>query len=199
MAGDVWAGVTEGYECIAALALVATLAQHWYGESVATEGSVMRWMRVVCAGVSVVALGCSSIGEGIANQVLEDQGVSVDLDGESVTVDTPDGSFTAGSGLPEGFPADFPLPEGAEVAGGVSGIDQYDVVVSFMVPGGVAQSADFYRVALPAAGYKIDNELSGTDRSNAVFEISGNGVSGQVILNPAVNATQLAVTLDLLQ
>lgn len=147
--------------------------------------------------VAALATGCSSVGEGIANQVLEDQGVQVDLDGESVTVEGPDGqTITAGAGIPEAFPDDFPLPDGAVASGGVTGADaQFDIVVSLQVPDtSVEEVADFYRQALPAAGYEITQDVSGG--SNSVLSIAGNGFTGDVVSNPAGDQVQLAITLD---
>lgn len=152
---------------------------------------------------ALLGAACSptDVVEGIANDALEDQGVSVDLDGDQVSIEGPDGqTITAGAGLPEDFPDDFPLPDDAEALGGVSGIDaQHDIVASFSVQQSVEDLTAFYATELPAAGYTVTEELSGPDRTNTVFTIEGNGHAGQVIINPAGPTSQLAVTLDIMQ
>ncbi|MGI9016363.1 MAG: hypothetical protein ACR2HR_04525 [Euzebya sp.] len=154
---------------------------------------------VVMLTLLLLATACGSVGDSIANQALEDQGITVD--GDTVTVENADGSVTsATSGLPADFPADFPLPEGAQVQGGVSGaFGATDVVASLVLPGDVATNTAYFSQALPDAGYTVVSEISGPDRTNTVYEIDGGGVTGQVVLNPQGSDTLLGITLDLKQ
>lgn len=156
----------------------------------------MRYLLIT--GVLLLAAACSpaEFAEDIANQALEDQGVSVDLDGDQITVEGPDGTVTAGGGLPEGFPADFPLPDGAEAIAGASGAGR-DITATFQVGGQSAADVQaFYTDALPAAGYTVASSTGGTDGS--VFSIEGNGWQGQVIVGNQVSAT-VTVSLDRLE
>lgn len=138
---------------------------------------------------------CGGITDGIANQVLDDEGVSIN--GESVTIENADGTTTtAGTGLPADWPTAFPLPEGHQVQGGVSEAGQYDIIASIVVPGSVADNTAAFADDLPGAGFTIRSNVSGPDRTTTMFEITGHGVVGQVVLNPQGEDSLLGVTLE---
>lgn len=145
----------------------------------------------------LLSAACSAEGliENVANQALEEEGISIDLDGDQITVDGPNGSVTAGQGLPADFPADFPLPDGADAQGGASGAGR-DVVASFNVDGSVADNVAFFESELPAAGYEI-TQSSGGD-TGRVISVTGNGWTGQVTITDAISTT-VAVALDRLE
>lgn len=71
---------------------------------------------------ALIATGCDSAndaaGEKIAEEVIKSQGgedVDIDVDGENVTIDTKDGSFSTSGELPKDWPADVKLPDGAKI------------------------------------------------------------------------------------
>lgn len=78
---------------------------------------------VLTSAAALALTGCSSavenVAEGAVERAIENElGESADvtIDEDSFSVDTEDGSITAGAGsVPEDFPSDVPLPEG-EVA-----------------------------------------------------------------------------------
>lgn len=115
---------------------------------------------------------------------------SVDVGDDGVTIEGPSGGeVNIGTGeYPEGWPSDFPVPDGASPAyslaagGGVS--------VWF----GTDQSADdvkaFYADALPDAGYTIESQADFSDESGSysVITTSGNGWSGGIYIGAGAAA-----------
>ncbi len=73
-------------------------------------------------------------------------------------------------------PAGFPIPPGAKVNGGTAGTSQSTVALT-----GVSDTAvtNFYRTALPAAGYTItsDNQIPGLATA---MGFRGHGVTGTI-------------------
>ena len=82
-------------------------------------GTALR--AAVVSGVTVLALaGCGNAVEGLAEGAVEraleneiGSSADVEVDEDGFTIDTDEGSISAGSGsVPEDFPADVPLPDG---------------------------------------------------------------------------------------
>lgn len=108
----------------------------------------------------------------------------VGQEGGGITIEGPTGGqIQIGQAeLPEGWPADFPLPEGAEPVYSMSA----DAGLSawFAAPQSTEDLKAFFTEALPGAGYGIDSTtgFSDPDGSYAVMSISGNGMQGAVYL-----------------
>lgn len=130
-------------------------------------------------GLAFVATAC---GGDKATIETPNGNVNVGDDG-GITVEGPSGNVNIGTGdYPEGWPSDFPIPDGASPA------------YSIGAGGGVSvwfatdQSADdvkaFFTTALPAAGYTIDSQLDFNDASGAysVISMSGNGWTGGIYM-----------------
>ena len=151
--------------------------------------------RAVLLAVMLLAAACSAqdVAENIANQALEEEGISIDLDGDQITVDGPDGQVSVGQGLPADFPADFPLPQGADAQGGAGGAGR-DVVAIFQADGSVEDVSEFFSAELPAAGYEI-TQSTGDGSTGQVYSVSGNGWTGEVAIGQSVG-TSFTVSLD---
>lgn len=100
-----------------------------------------------------------------------------------ITVEGPSGDVNIGTGeYPEGWPAEFPVPDGASPAysvgagGGVS--------VWFATDQSLDEVKAFFTSELPAAGYTIDatTDFSDTSGSYTVMTVSGNGVTGGIYM-----------------
>jgi hypothetical protein len=136
--------------------------------------AVLVRTTVIAAAAALALTGCSSavdgLAEGAVEKALENEiGASTDvqIDDDSFTVDTEDGSVTAGAGsVPEDFPADVPLPDGevsfAQRLETADGLSWTVVVTTSGDPTEVAQqvSAD-----LESGGFTVDNasQFSGAD------------------------------------
>jgi hypothetical protein len=99
--------------------------------------------------------------------------------------------------LPEGFPPDFPIPEGARVGSSVNlpGEDNFRVFIA--LPGTLEEALAFYRAELPAAGWEVvqDQEASGGTR----LEVLGSAYKGELLFIPADTGVALDVSLTPLQ
>jgi hypothetical protein len=73
-------------------------------------------------------------------------------------------------------PPNFPIPPGAKVNGGTSNNDQSALTLTGV---STAALANFYRTALPAAGYTItnDNQVAGLVTA---IQFQGHGVTGNI-------------------
>lgn len=68
---------------------------------------------------SLLLTGCVNPLEVVVDQVLKNEGVDFDTDGDGVTITGEDGSkleLGSGATLPDSFPSSIPLPEGTLVA-----------------------------------------------------------------------------------
>jgi hypothetical protein len=82
--------------------------------------TVLLRAAATCAAAAVALTGCGNavddLAEGAVERALENEigpSADVQIDGDSFTLDTEEGSITAGAGsVPEDFPADVPLPDG---------------------------------------------------------------------------------------
>jgi hypothetical protein len=141
---------------------------------------MVRKRTLVVAGV-LLALMVAACGGDDAS--IDTAGTNVDVGDDGITIEGPSGDVNIGtSGYPEGWPSDFPVPDGATPA------------YSIAAGGGVSvwfatdQSGDdvkaFFTEALPAAGYTIDSQadFSADTGSYSVMSISGNGWSGGIYM-----------------
>lgn len=129
----------------------------------------------VLSAAAVVALGgCSNAVEGLAEGAVEraienEIGGSADVsvDDDSFTIDTEDGSISAGSGsLPDDFPADVPLPDGeVTFSQRLESGDElgWSVVIASVEPAGAL--AEQVQADLQASGFTVEqaSQFSGTD------------------------------------
>jgi hypothetical protein len=157
-----------------------------------------RFAMIVLAGALVLgAVACGGDGNGVEVKV-SDGGVSiggpggggVQVSDGGVTVEGPSGSeVNLGTGdYPEGWPSDFPVPDGVTPVYSVGSPD--GVAVWF----GGTMTADevksFYTDALPAAGYTIDSQADYSDSSGSytVMSLSGNGWTGGIYAGEGVSS-----------
>lgn len=120
----------------------------------------------VVSGAVVLALaGCGNAVEGLAENAVEraieneiGESAEVSVDDDSFTVDTGDGSITAGSGsVPEDFPSDVPLPEGeVNFAQRLESADGVGWSVVIATPGDPGTVAEQVRADLETSGFTVD-------------------------------------------
>lgn len=132
------------------------------------SGRSRLWAGGLAALVLLLLPACGNAVEGLAENAVEraienevggDADVQVDED--SVTIDTQDGSITAGSGsVPDDFPSDIALVEGEvsfaqriETADGIG----WSVQVA-AADGDAAAVAEQVRADLTAAGFTVDDQ-----------------------------------------
>ncbi len=109
--------------------------------------------------------------------------VDIGQDGNGITVSGPSGNVNIGTGdYPDGWPSDFPIPDGATPAYSVGAGGT--LAVWFATAASLDDVKAFFTSALPAAGYNIDatTDFSDTSGSYTVMSITGNGLTGGIYM-----------------
>lgn len=150
-----------------------------------------RKLSVLILGLTLalVAAACGGDDPSVTIQGPDGGDIEVGGDGD-ITIEGPSGEeVNIGSGdYPQGWPSDFPVPEGATPAYSIGA----DVGVSAWFATG--QSADevkaFYTSALPAAGYTIDSTVDFNDAggSYTMMTVTGNGWTGGLYLGEGASS-----------
>ena len=129
-----------------------------------------------------LALAATACGGGTDVSIDTPNGqVDINQDDGGITVEGPSGDVNIGTGdYPEGWPTDFPVPDGASPAYSIGAAGS--VSVWFATDQSVDEVVAFYTSALPDAGYTIDSTMSFDDASGSytVMSITGNGWTGGI-------------------
>lgn len=157
------------------------------------------WAMAAMLTVSTVAVGCGKAAdkasEKIAEKAIEQSagdGVDVDINADDGTysVNTPDGSYQAGTSVPDTWPDDIPLPKDLNVSSGMNATDAGTQVVT--VSGSTGDDLNelkaLYKSALSGwtEGYSSESVTDGTkymqlmlqDGDRSLTVIGSEGESG---------------------
>lgn len=164
-----------------------------------TSNAVRRLLAAaVLAGLGLTVAACDQ--GGTATPATETVTVGADA-GDSGETDTSTAAPAAdesaasghvGSELPDNWPdEDFPIPPGVSVQAKGQDANEIGIVLVGSTPEAIA---DFYRSALPAAGYQIteDNSVSVGGRQIVGMHFQGNGYNGEL----AVVTGHVAISLE---
>jgi len=169
-----------------------------------------RTLAGVLALVLLLALGlsgCKSVSERIGEEVAEQVaggaiGGDVEVTDDSVTIETDSGSTTIQSGsdkLPDGFPADFPVPDDATVgsSSSVKAEDDVNFYVGLTSGKSVSDLYDWYKAEFGSAGWEIksDVRLSEGGSDTAMLAVEKGRAKGNVNLAPASGTTEIGIVL----
>ena len=141
------------------------------------------------ATASLLLTGCGGSAEQAAEQAIESASggdVDVDIEGETFTFENEEEGVTvqggAGAELPEGFPADLPLPPAGEIMSAASTPEGSSVM--WMWDGMTQDDFDQYIAQVQAAGYQEVSNFVITDEGPGEFSkssvLEGNGLSVSV-------------------
>lgn len=164
----------------------------------------MKRMLIGALSIIVVlgATGCATTAEQIAEDVAgEVVGGEVNIDGGGVTVDTPGGAVTVGTDtLPEGFPADFPIPEAAKVESSsrVAVSAGTDFYVNLISDDALADVLDWYKTELAAQGWEMETEVQVPgDASMPTMLVAKKGtMTGTITITAGDPATRLVIVVN---
>jgi hypothetical protein len=121
--------------------------------------------------VSALALLCSACGQGAAERVVEGAieretggAADVDLQDESLTITTEEGTLQAGGDitLPSGWPSDLTVYPGAKILTFTSNTPtegEQGIALSLLSTDSEAKVFDYYAAALPAAGWTVTSTM----------------------------------------
>ncbi len=141
-----------------------------------------------------VMAACGSGGSETPTESLTALGTS-ELQGETIATQGPefDTSMVQMAELPEGFPASFPIPDGAQVTSNVNvpGEDDFRVFIAVLLP--MEDALAYYTRELPANGWSIDEQTE-TSRGTEVI-LSSSEYSGELLFIGAETGVALDVHL----
>ncbi len=138
-----------------------------------------RPLLLLLPALLLLAAACNAtdVVEGIANQALDEEGISIDLDGEDgITIDTPDGQINAGTNADGGLTVEG--PDGTlNVEGGEDG--QFSITSDEgTITGGAATSLpdDFPALPFPD-GIEVESVVTsdGPDGQSWIFAVTAPG------------------------
>ena len=172
------------------------------------RATVLVRTAVVVGAAAMTLTGCGNAVEGLAEGAVEkalenEIGPSADvqIDDDSFTVDTEEGSITAGAGsVPDDFPADVPLPEGevsfAQRLESAEGLGWSVVVTTSGDPTAVAEQVG---TDLESSGFTVDNasQFGGSDGSGGTVLAEKDDLSVLVLV--AGDGGQTVVTYTVSQ
>lgn len=165
---------------------------------------------LVCVLVIVFALGlvgCRSISDRIGEEVGEELvggavGGDVEVDGDTVTIETEDGAVTIEGDtgkIPDGFPSDFPMYKGAQVDSTSSITSENDVThyINLVSDADVKAVYDWYKAEFEAEGWEIQGDvmMSGSDGDTGMLTVEKNRSQGTVTMGAGDGGTEIGIIL----
>lgn len=151
--------------------------------------------------VSLFMFGCSKVAEEATEKAIEKgtgEDVEVDEGGKNIKVKTEEGTVEMETGkteLPEGFPSDFPIYEGAEVISSTKmtqeGSEGYQVV--FSIDEEKSTVKEFYEKKLPEVGYPISARVESGEEVQ--FYLGEEKKGGWMFITGSEGKTELTVWL----
>ncbi|MEK7497373.1 MAG: hypothetical protein AAB656_00445 [Patescibacteria group bacterium] len=166
-------------------------------EKIVTAKKSNKGLIIILVVVAVL-IALSLLGRYVFKSVVE-KATGISEKGGSYTFksDKGDVTFDSGTKLADSFPKDFPIYSGAKLTGSFSANGKDNSTGSFTVwesSDSSSKVGEFYKTALPSAGYKIVTDLSTEDSTTLSFE--KDGVSGFLgITKDNSGKTAISVTL----
>ncbi len=97
-------------------------------------------------------------------------------------IETSPGGVSVGTSLPDGFPAEFPIPDGSTPAYSASQGAQ-GFAVWFSSDKSLDELVSFFDGALPSNGWTVASKVNASDQANGsytAYSITGNGYAGGI-------------------
>ena len=149
--------------------------------------------------------GCSFLARKASEEAVEKaieketgKDTEVDLGEGKVKVKTKGGEteMQTGGNLPQDFPEEFPLYQGAEIKSTLrnESEDKVHFQVFFETSDEFSKVANFYKEKLPKAGYKISSTVE-TQEGSAFYLSKGEESVGMVMVNKDGDKTTFVVTI----
>ncbi|MBS3957573.1 MAG: hypothetical protein KGZ40_08650 [Clostridiales bacterium] len=156
--------------------------------------------------LAVGIAGCTAVQEQVAEEVTEGiagevVGGNVEISGDGVTIETPEGQVAVGDSatLPDGFPADFPIPGDAVITSstGTSSQGESAFWVNLTRPGTVTDAFEWYKTELPAAGWTIALEVAASQGAGneATLQAEKDQLSATMSITEGAEGADIALVL----
>lgn len=170
-------------------------------------------LKRLLIGASIVALvfavaGCSAVEDKIAEEVSEEiagglVGGDVEIDDDSVTMDTGDGEVTiegGGDDLPSDFPSDFPMYGDADLDSTSKVADSNGTVfyVNLVSGDDAIDVYEWYKGEFEDEGWTIVGDMNMTDDSGTTAIVSANkdDMEGSVTVGTTDSGSEIGVILN---
>lgn len=166
------------------------------------KASMKKTLMVFVLGVVLLGAGCKTpqqavedkVAEKVAESIIEKSAgsnVNVDVDGETVTMTGPDGStFEVGKNrLPENFPSEVPVYDGATIASSSSSGTGTNVgwTVTLTTSDSVSEVDAYYKNAMSTDGW--ETTYTYTIDQTSVYTASSDTLSATISIAPADDGT----------
>lgn len=152
----------------------------------------------------VVVAGCGGISEKVGEKAAEKMiekgtGGEVDIKGDDVTIKTKEGDTEVNIGaqkLPDGFPKDFPLYKGAEIAGAMSTKEngKTSMIVTFTSKDDFTKIVEFYKDKEQLGDYDVASTLDFSEAFTVGLK-KGDVDAGSVMVGKNDNDTSIVISL----
>ena len=169
-------------------------------------------MKRVLIGVLVAVLalglvGCKSISEKIGEEVGEEIaggviGGDVEVDGDSVTIETDEGAVTMDSSegeMPEDFPDEFPMYDGIEVDSTSSFASESDITfyVNLFTSDDTKDVYEWYKSEFTSEGWAIEGDVFMSDDSGdtGMLTVKKDAMSGTLTVGAGSENTEVGIIL----
>lgn len=157
---------------------------------------------VALAGIGLS--GCAAVGERVGEEIAGGiVGGDVQVDGDSVTVETEGGAVTMEGDtgeIPEGFPEDFPLPDEYDIdsATSMTSDSEANFYVNLLVAQSVKDIYEWYKAELADGGWEITSDvLMSGDGDSGMLGVKKGGTEGTVSLYSEQGSDQTEVGIIL--
>ena len=165
-----------------------------------------RWaLGLLVAALALTVAGCSAVEDKIGEEVGEEiagavVGGDVEVDGDSVTATGEDGDVTitgGGSEMPENFPKDFPLHEGAELdsASSIEGGDGTSYYLNLISDDSAETVYDSVKADFTDGGWEIvsDMKTSSDEGMSAIISAKKGDIDGSVTIGSTEGGSDIGV------
>lgn len=167
-------------------------------------------MKRLLVGIAVIVLafgvvGCSAISDKIGEEVGEEivggaLGGDVEVDGDSVTIETEDGATTVTGDtgeIPDGFPDDFPLPDNYKIdaTSSIEGSNEVQYYINLVSEDSVSDIYDWYKGEFTGGGWSLTTDVhmaSGGDDTAMLVGEKGDMV-GTVTLASSADGSEIGI------
>jgi hypothetical protein len=149
--------------------------------------------------------GCSCAAEEASEALVEQSTggeVEIDDEGESISIETEEGSMEISGGdsaaVPDGFPSDMPLYDGTIVMGQVFETEEGTAFnVGITTSDSANDVAAWYSDEFSAEGWSVTSEMTNDsgDMTMVTYQVEKGGTQAQVIIAEEAGETQIAVTV----
>jgi hypothetical protein len=169
----------------------------------------MTWKITLVALAALLAAsaltGCGFAAEQATEELVEQSTggeVEIDDDGESISIETEEGSMEISGGesaeVPDGFPSDMPIYDGTIVMAQTFDAEEGTAYnLGIKTTDGAYDVSEWYVDEFASEGWSVTSEMVNdtADMTMLTYQVEKDGTQAQVIIAEEAGETQIAVTV----